>query len=257
MPCFSISATRSQCRLRSELDDRPAQLLDVRWFTQQAIHVQWEFARCAAALAPAGDQHDGCDGRRGLYRRCDLTSVHVGHSYIGENESERLAALSCSDTRVTTRLAAVRHSHSMAVSLEDPAQRFRDARVVVYHEDTQALRRRRWCGVLSGRCGRGRGDRKNQTDGAAFVWLALYLNLGAVPLDHSVHHGESQPGASLALGGIERLKTLAPRLFRHSNAGVADIHAHTRERPNLGGLSRSLMFLGFVQFDGTLCHRGR
>jgi hypothetical protein len=65
----------------------------------------------------------------------------------------------------------------------------------------------------------------------------LYLNLAPVPLDHTVHHRKSQPSASLALGGKERLETFALCFLRHSDTGVAHIYTHTCGRPGLRVLS--------------------
>ncbi len=47
--------------------------------------------------------------------------------------------------------------------------------------------------------------REDQVHGGALAELAVDLQLAAMPLHHAKHHGETEPGAALTLGGEEVL----------------------------------------------------
>ena len=74
---------------RRQFADYAAQILHIGWFAQHALHMQWKMIRVSNAIARAGDQHNGGNGRRGLDRRGALPAASVRHSQIQQNDGER------------------------------------------------------------------------------------------------------------------------------------------------------------------------
>ena len=66
----------------------------------------------------------------------------------------------------------------------------------------------------------GRGNRESQAHAGPLPGGALDLNLGAMPLDDAIDHGQAQAGAALALGCEERLKAATPCFLVHPETGV-------------------------------------
>jgi len=64
------------------------------------------------------------------------------------------------------------------------------------------------------------GHGKNQAHGCADTAGTFDFNVRSVALDHAVHHGQSQTGATLTFGGEERLEALAAGVIIHANTSV-------------------------------------
>ena len=64
------------------------------------------------------------------------------------------------------------------------------------------------------------------------------FDFGAVALDHAVHHRETEPGSTLAFGGIERLQAATAGIFIHADAGIAHLDRKPSRRLRCPGCSR-------------------
>jgi hypothetical protein len=91
--------------------------------------------RVSNTIAPAGHQHNGSNGRRGLDRRGDLSAAGVRHSQIQQNDSERFPSMTGRLERLDTRLPTVRNGHLVTIGLEDSPHRPQDARIIVHDQN--------------------------------------------------------------------------------------------------------------------------
>src|SRR5262249_51401655 len=128
--------------------------------------------------------------------------------------------------RIDSLLTAVGDRYGMSVLLERLAQGFAHDRVVVDEQDAQPLRGHRYLEAATDRrraCPRCGGA---QLDRGPATRLALDLQRAAVPLHHPVHHGQSQPGAALALRGEEWLEAPVARRLIHTDTGIDDLNTY-------------------------------
>ena len=134
------------------------------------------------ALTPTGQKNHGNGVGGALHEAGNLTTVHAGHTQIGNHNGEGFTSSLRGTERINPRLASVRGNHLMAIALQSLAECPNDQRVVIHDQNTQP----RWIGLR--RLGRTKvardSDRNGKTEshGRTLARRAFDFEIRAVPL---------------------------------------------------------------------------